>query len=717
MLLHLYFDTFTLSNLFSFSSVLPSSVSSSLTTILLNIQVNQTEKYSLTSSTPLQSTSGVATTNSLVINFSQIIYVPVQDPELSLIDLDIEALGYFRQHQTTDLETSPEQRDLGSCSCIVSFHEHGLTKTLTLRSNDHHNSSASSSSSNIIGTLTLSIFYYHFPMNISNFQPKPTLSSSLTSIERQQRFNREYSFLRSRSANWKGDRIATWNYTTQSLLDQDESILFSKELVGLSSESGKQRKGQRESSAQRSQRERQERQRSSKSRSTSPPKARKTVMSVGFTGDGVSWPQDQQDLPLFSSSHDPHGSHGLRSSCGEKLQSKLWLAEERRLHLLNKSMELTRQKNLKMNQRHDQILRERKRQSVTEQQLRELLELKEKSIERLEKRYRELKYHQSGSAPGSAPTQQRQLQQHRGGAGAQESRRRQLQQQQEMDPYGYGHIKLFKQRKEEKERKLQQKILREKQRNSYIGTSPSRPRPRSASKTSGAERGDRKEGRREEGQRSRSIEKSKSVKSKRSKSLAMPLSSKERTRDRDRDRGRDGEREIGKAATRYVSRAKRLDPESPLLEDREREREREREKANRDSIWKMMLLGESSEEHESESDEDEEEEREKQGKRERVAELRLNRPRETSSPFLFTKESKKTKKEREKKQRNEMTRGELSHSSSSPSSSFASSGASSSRPSPSSSSQQMRHTTAPTTAVDVLLARHHHESVPPFYLH
>jgi hypothetical protein len=383
MLIHLFIDTATFNHL-----------SSNAISILLTILVNNQDTYQM--SAPILQNS--------MINFCQTIYLPITDPEINLTEIELTASSYL---------TSGKSLSLGKCHCLASYHEHGLIKLLSFQN---------ILTKEIIGNISLTLFYYQFPMDINNFRTDESGSDRIGDKRNRlkiqnQHFLREYLFLRSRSEHWKGNgRIQTWNYKTQSLLDQDESLKISHKLKKqeeerrernerISSLSPGRRRRRREKQEEGGAAVREAREAHSSTskklprRSFSSPKLRKTVMSVGYIGNGVTWPSENDHSTAISSSSNLSSSLPLSLPASlpshlltEKLQFKLYLAEERRLHLLKRSAELVKQKNSQMKIRHEVNLHERVRQSATEQQLRQLLALKERSIKRLEKRYLELKY-------------------------------------------------------------------------------------------------------------------------------------------------------------------------------------------------------------------------------------------------------------------------------------------------------------------------------------
>eukprot|EP00602_Paraphysomonas_sp_CaronLab_P007623 CAMPEP_0185022720 /NCGR_PEP_ID=MMETSP1103-20130426/5425_1 /TAXON_ID=36769 /ORGANISM="Paraphysomonas bandaiensis, Strain Caron Lab Isolate" /LENGTH=682 /DNA_ID=CAMNT_0027554931 /DNA_START=331 /DNA_END=2379 /DNA_ORIENTATION=+ len=215
--------------------------------------------------------------------------------------------------------------------------EHGVTKTLDFMLRNTNT-----------GTISLTTFYYQFPIDIDNFN-----SSDQTSIDRERKFIQEYTFLRSRRLNWGPKRLSTWNTKTEHLLDEDESIPVA---YNDSKKSSKKKSAHSQRSNDRV-----------KKCSTSP-KLRKTTFSVWHTGA----PELRQP-----------------AHAEDKLLYKLHLAEERRLHMLRQVKQAAHKRNLKVDKQIQRIKYQKGHQSMSEERLRKILQKKEEEIKYLE---RELKY-------------------------------------------------------------------------------------------------------------------------------------------------------------------------------------------------------------------------------------------------------------------------------------------------------------------------------------
>jgi hypothetical protein len=331
MLLHIFIDYGSFSHL-----------KKGIISILLTIQIDS-QQFHMSSPICLDSSfdsssspSSPSSANSTHLSYSKAffcktIYIPIINHEITLTNIRFSCEAY---------SSTGKSSLIGIGKCTASFLEHGVTKSVSLSKKD----------SKPTGSISLTLFYYKFPMDIRDFGK----DNDFGALERQKRFVREYAFLRSRNQNWKGDRISTWNYTTQKLLDNDESIHLSRKLQ---SKTNPRPKSPRQT-VQRFE----------------SPKSRKTVMSVGYTGSGVDWPS------LEGANHV------------DKIQYKLYLAQERRLNLLEKSSELIRQRNSQLRTKQDLLINLKNRQSLRENQLKEMLEEREKSLQRLERKYLQMKY-------------------------------------------------------------------------------------------------------------------------------------------------------------------------------------------------------------------------------------------------------------------------------------------------------------------------------------
>lgn len=301
MLIHIFVD-----------SVVFASVPKKTVTIVLNIDV-ETRNFEL--SAPL--------CDDVAANFCKTIHVPVTDDQTHTSDIKIAASAF-----TVEGITFP----LGNCKYTFTSMEHGLTKKLYF----------ASKKSPEAGNIVVTAFYYRFPMDIADFSMKDQSAS-----ERQQKYIREYTFLRSRRENWSGNRATTWNSQTQRLIDEDISVPLTKPKPrsGLS----KTKSGSNDTK--------------NVPRKRLAPKLRKTMMSVGYVG--IHWPE--------SGNKDNN----------EKIMLRLHIAEEKRLHMLKEAAERARRRNVVVDRKIRQIAEQKQSQGREAATLRALLHKKEEALVKL----------------------------------------------------------------------------------------------------------------------------------------------------------------------------------------------------------------------------------------------------------------------------------------------------------------------------------------------
>ena len=299
MLIHIFVD-----------NVIFSYVPKKTITIILNITI---EGRSFELSAPL--------CDEVAANFCKTIHVPVPDNQAHTTDLDISANAF-----TVDGISYP----LGTCHHTITTMEHGTSKKLYF----------ATKKSAEAGSVVVSVFYYRFPMDIADFSTNDQAAS-----EQQQKYIREYTFLRSRRQNWSGNRASTWNRQTQRLLDEDVSV-----------------------PKYQSPRDHPARQVPSTGRgksvvSNKTPKLRKTMMSVGYVG--INWPE--------SDTKDEQ----------EKIMHRLHVAETKRLHLLKQAAERARCRNRATDRKTKAIAAQQQQHGRDTDKLRLLLHKREEALKKL----------------------------------------------------------------------------------------------------------------------------------------------------------------------------------------------------------------------------------------------------------------------------------------------------------------------------------------------
>ena len=298
MLIHIFVD-----------SVVFSTVPKKTVSIVLNIDV-ESKNFEL--SAPL--------CDDVAANFCKTIHVPVPENQAHTSDCTVIASAF-----TVEGISFP----LGECKYTFTSIEHGIPKKLNFKSKKHPE----------VGNISITVFYYRFPMDIADFSLKDQSAAS-----RQQKYIREYTFLRLRRENWGGHRTTTFDHNTQRLLDNDASILSSD-----------QRRARSKAAAPASR---------PAPASRSAPKLRKTMMSVGYVG--IHWPET---------------GDGDKE---EKLMQKLHIAEEKRLHLLKEAADRARRRNIVTERKAQAIKAHKKLAGRDEGRLRDILRKKEKALKKLE---------------------------------------------------------------------------------------------------------------------------------------------------------------------------------------------------------------------------------------------------------------------------------------------------------------------------------------------
>jgi hypothetical protein len=263
--------------------------------------------------------------NDVAANFCKTIHVPVPDDQTHTSDLNISASAF-----TVEGITFP----LGNCKHTFTSMEHGTSKKLYF----------ASKKSAEAGNIVITAFYYRFPMDIADFSVKDQSAS-----ERQQKYIKEYTFLRSRRENWSGNRATTWNSQTQRLIDEDVSVPLHKTKPNNGSSRTQTGSGGKKIAPGESVR--------------SAPKLRKTMMSVGYVG--IHWPEngtgDQE----------------------EKIMHRLHIAEEKRLHMLKEAADKARRRNIEVDRKIRRIAEDKQRQGKDAAKLRALLHKKEEALVKL----------------------------------------------------------------------------------------------------------------------------------------------------------------------------------------------------------------------------------------------------------------------------------------------------------------------------------------------
>lgn len=156
--------------------------------------------------------------SSFIIRFHQTVHVPtIIEDTTKITDEAYQAAVSTRI--TFDLlgliNSTGHERTIGNTSCCVSSNDHSVTKILNLYDKAEDK----------VGRLSITFFYYKFPLDLTD----SGLILPQQEILRRQLSNhnlnsKEYSFLLNRRLNWSVDKRASFDTSTEHLLDSDMTM-------------------------------------------------------------------------------------------------------------------------------------------------------------------------------------------------------------------------------------------------------------------------------------------------------------------------------------------------------------------------------------------------------------------------------------------------------------------------------------------------------------